>query len=242
MIPGTARVRRRRDVLGQPRAGRPRASPGRTARTARDRCANRPSARRLDATQPVHRPDGDLARPRSTSHPYAPALTAGKATVRAPSPAATSSERVKHDASSAGSVSPACAFGPTVWTTQRAGSRPAVVATASPTGRPSGSVGAAQPVALGEQRTGRRGRGWHRRHRRPPSRDGVRRVDDRVDLLLGDVALDGFDAHGPQAAGSHPHVQPNAGDPASGLEQDRHRTVVDELDRHVGPERRRWPP
>src|SRR5665648_794010 len=73
-----------------------------------------------------------------TSQPYTPALTAGKATERAPSPVATSSERVKQDASCAGSVWPACRSGPTVWITQRAWSSPAPVATASPTGRPPG--------------------------------------------------------------------------------------------------------
>ena len=73
-----------------------------------------------------------------TSRLDVPALTAGNATDRAPISPATSRLRRKHDASSAGSVSPRCRFGPTVWITQRAGSRPAPVATASPTGRPSG--------------------------------------------------------------------------------------------------------
>ena len=41
-------------------------------------------------------------------------------------------------ASRPGSLSPACRFGPTVWMTQRAGSRPAPVVTAAPTGRPCG--------------------------------------------------------------------------------------------------------
>ncbi len=47
---------------------------------------------------------------------------------------------MKQDASSAGSVWPRCAFGPAVWMTQRAGRSNPSVATASPTGSPSGSV------------------------------------------------------------------------------------------------------
>src|SRR5690606_24975144 len=76
------------------------------------------------------------------AHPNTPALTAGKATERAPRPEATSRLRVKHEASSAGSVCPRRASGPTVWITQRAGRRPAPVATASPAGSPSGRVDA----------------------------------------------------------------------------------------------------
>src|SRR5690606_38446953 len=52
--------------------------------------------------------------------------------------AAASRLRRKHVVSRLGSACPARASGPTVWITQRAGSSPAAVGTASPTGSPSG--------------------------------------------------------------------------------------------------------
>ena len=66
-----------------------------------------------------------------------PVEIAGKATVREPSSAATSSERRWHEARSSSSLAPPpCQTGPTVWITCRAGSLPAVVAFASPVSHP----------------------------------------------------------------------------------------------------------
>src|SRR5829696_2726683 len=62
---------------------------------------------------------------------------AGKATEVAPSSSATRRDSTWQEARRSDRSSPSAYTGPTVWMTQRAGSRPAGVATARPVGRPS---------------------------------------------------------------------------------------------------------
>ena len=110
--------------------------------------------------------------------------------MRQPRPAATSSERRWHEASSAGSPrSPPRQTGPTVWMTWRAGRRPAVVAFASPVDA------AAERPALGQDR---RAAGAVDRavHAAAAEQRLVGGVDDGVDDLLGDVAAHDLDGSG----------------------------------------------
>ena len=75
----------------------------------------------------------------SSGQPYAPAETSGKATDVAPELVRDRERaRVARSQRRALVVRRASYTGPTVWITQRAGSSPAVVATASPAGSPSG--------------------------------------------------------------------------------------------------------
>src|SRR3712207_4154498 len=113
---------------------------------------------------------------------------AGNATVAAPNSSATASELRKHAASRSDLSLVLAYVGPTVWMTLRAANRPAVLATASPVGNPSGNR------VSRSRRHSARTSGPPRRvdgsvHATATEQSVVGRIDDCIHLLFSDVSL-----------------------------------------------------